>query len=89
MGPDVARNLIGHLRISDDIKERVYYLIGNHHSYNKIDGIDFQILVEADFLINIFEDKINNIINIKNKIFKTKTGIELLEDIYLNTIKEE
>jgi HD superfamily phosphodiesterase len=89
LGPDVARNLIGHLGISDDIKERVYYLIGNHHSYNKIDGIDFQILVEADFLINIFEDKINNIINIKNKIFKTKTGIGLLEDIYLNTTKEK
>jgi len=75
---------IGYLKIPDEIKERVYYLIGNHHTYNKIDGIDFQILVEADFMVNIFEDNINNIISIKNKIFKTKTGIELLDTMYLN-----
>jgi HD superfamily phosphohydrolase len=83
LGPDIARKLIGNLEISDDIKERIYYLIGNHHSYNKIDGIDFQILVEADFIVNIFEDNINTIVHIRNEIFKTKTGIELLENMYL------
>jgi len=84
LGPDIAKKLIGHLNIPDVIKERVYYLIGNHHSYNKIDGIDFQVLVEADFLVNIFEDDINDIMGIKSKIFKTKTGLELLEGMYLN-----
>jgi hypothetical protein len=83
LGPNIARELIGNLDISDDIKERTYYLIGNHHTYNKIDGIDFQILVEADFMVNIFEGNLNNIEHIKNTIFKTKTGIELLENIYL------
>jgi len=84
LGPDIAKKLIGHLEISDEIKERVYYLIGNHHTYNKIDGMDFQILVEADFLVNIFEENINNVISVKNKVFKTKTGMELLEGLYLN-----
>jgi HD superfamily phosphohydrolase len=84
-GPGIAKELIENLGISDEIKERVYYLIGNHHSYNKIDGIDFQILVEADFIVNIFEDSIekSSINSIKDKIFKTETGISLLEKMYL------
>jgi hypothetical protein len=83
LGPELARKLIGTLAISDAIKERIYYLIGNHHSYSKIDGIDFQIVVEADFIVNIFEDNINTVEHIRNELFKTKTGIELLENMYL------
>ena len=37
---------------------RVCYLIGNHHSYAKIDDIDFQIRVEADLMVDIFKDQI-------------------------------
>jgi hypothetical protein len=42
-------------------------------------------LVEADFLVNIFEDELekHSIKNIKEKIFKTKSGIKLLEKLYL------
>ena len=52
---------------------------------SKIDNIDYQILVEADFLVNIYEDAINkdSIKSIKEKIFKTKSGIKILNDLYL------
>jgi HD superfamily phosphodiesterase len=83
LGSDVAKRLIENLEISDEIKERVYYLIGHHHSYDKIDGIDFQILVEADFIVNIFEDDISDVLSVKDKVFRTKTGIELLGGMYL------
>lgn len=85
-GPFIARELLKNFEISDEIKNRVFYLIGNHHTYDKIDGIDFQILVEADFLVNIYEDEINtnSVESIRNKIFKTKKGIELLDTLYLN-----
>jgi CRISPR/Cas system-associated endonuclease Cas3-HD len=85
LGPGVAKELIDNLEIDAAIKTRVYYLIGNHHSYEKIDGIDFQILVEADFLVNIFEDAMDqkSIVSIRDKIFKTKTGIDLLETMYI------
>jgi HD superfamily phosphodiesterase len=86
LGPDVAKGLIENLEIPDEIKKRIYYLIGCHHSYDKIDGIDFQILVEADFLVNIFEDNITNVFDIKNKMFKTKAGMELLENMYLKSV---
>lgn len=84
-GPIVAKQLLADIDLAESIKERVLYLIGNHHSYNKIDDIDFQILVEADFIVNIDEDKLpkDSVESVKKKIFKTKSGLELLEMMYL------
>lgn len=83
-GPPIARNILEKLGIKPEIIERVCYLIGNHHTYTKIDGIDFQILVEADFLVNIAEDEIpeNQVKSIKNKYFKTTTGTAVLETMF-------
>lgn len=83
-GPPVARELIKDLELSYETVERISYLIGNHHSYTKIDGIDFQVLVEADFLVNIFEDSIEKeaAAIAKEKYFKTATGIRYMESMY-------
>jgi HD superfamily phosphohydrolase len=85
-GPKVSKEILKNLEIKEDIFERVLFIIGNHHSYGKIDGIDFQILVEADFIVNIFEDEmeLKTIESIYNKVFKTKSGIELLRCMYMN-----
>jgi hypothetical protein len=84
-GPPVAKELLKDIDVDDTIKERVLFLIGHHHHYQNIDDIDFQILVEADFLVNIFEDEIDehSIKNIKERIFKTNSGIRMLEKLYL------
>jgi HD superfamily phosphodiesterase len=84
-GPPIAKQILENLGVEKSIIERVCHLIGNHHSYLKIDGIDFQIIVEADFLVNIYEDSLDRdmIVNIRKKYFKTKRGIELLDTMYL------
>jgi HD superfamily phosphodiesterase len=84
-GPPVAREILESLGASPEITERVCYLIGNHHTYTKIDDIDFQILVEADFLVNFFEDEMseNAIKSARDKYFKTRTGIRLLNGMYV------
>lgn len=84
-GPAVAESLIKDLDIAEEIKKRVYYLIGNHHSYQNIDNIDFQILVEADFIVNIFEDNtgINEINAVYRKIFRTSSGKSLMKTLYM------
>ena len=86
-GPIVAKDLLKELNLDSAILDRVLFLIGHHHSYEAIDGIDFQILVEADFLVNIFESGANkDLINdTKEKIFKTKNGTRLLEQLYIIT----
>lgn len=83
-GPPIARQILNQFNLSKEFLSRVEYLIGNHHSYNKIDEIDFQVLVEADFLVNIFEDNIGKkeIKIIKEKYFKTNTGISYLGSMY-------
>jgi HD superfamily phosphodiesterase len=85
-GPPIAREILSDLKISDEIINRVCYITGNHHSYTKIDGIDFQIIVEADLLVNIFEENMNikAIEKIKEEIFKTESGNKLINVMYLN-----
>ena len=64
--------------------ERVKYLIAHHHTYDAIDGIDYQILVEADFLVNYFEDHLEteSIKKSVKKIFKTETGIRIATEMF-------
>lgn len=84
-GPPVAREMLSRFCFNEELIDRVCYLIGHHHTYSKIDGIDYQILIEADFLVNIYEDEIKatQIESIKDKYFKTKAGIKFLTNLYL------
>ena len=54
-GPAIAEKLLKELQFEEKVIERVKYLIAHHHTYDAIDGIDYQILVEADFLVNILD----------------------------------
>ena len=65
--------------------ERVCFLVGHHHTYTAIDGVDYQALVEADFLVNIFEDGMERpaIEAVERQIFRTAVGKELLRTLYL------
>lgn len=84
-GPPVAAGILEAANIPPEVIRRVCYLIGNHHTYGKIDGLDFQVLVEADFLVNAFEDDMETaaIRKISDKYFKTATGKVILEGMYL------
>ena len=80
-GPIKAREFLELHGVQENIIDRVCYLIGKHHTYTNIDGMDYQILVEADFLVNIHEGKIQKDIikSVRENIFKTKSGIEVLD----------
>ena len=56
-GPGEARTMLTALSWPQEVIDRVCYLVGHHHTYDNIDGMDYQILVEADFLVNIDEDE--------------------------------
>lgn len=84
-GPPIARGILKEFSLNEDVLDRICFLIGYHHSYHKIDHMDFQILVEADFLVNIFEDEMDRkqIETIKEKYFKTSAGLFFLNSMYL------
>lgn len=83
-GVIVASSLLEPVLMDGEAKNRVLYLIGHHHSYQRIDGTDFRILVEADFLVNIFEDGMDKgaVLAVREGIFRTAAGIELLDSLY-------
>lgn len=84
-GPALAKKLLERLGFETDISERVQYLIAHHHTYNNIDGIDYQILVEADFLVNMYEDNLSKeaVLKAYDSIFKTEYGKKICKDMYL------
>jgi len=85
-GPKVAQEMLKILDYNEVIIERVCFLIAHHHVYTNIDDVDYQILVEADFLVNIEEEHLplESIQKIKKQIFKTKTGNMYVQHLYLD-----
>lgn len=84
LGPAEAERLLRPLGIDEKAIERICFLVGHHHTYNMIDGLDYQILVEADFLVNAYEDGLSEqaILNVREKLFKTRTGTKMLNDAF-------
>lgn len=83
-GPAIASTLLEEYPIEEKALERICFLIAHHHSYQCIDQLDFQILVEADFLVNICEDEMNDhqIKTIVEKYFKTINGTQMIKSCY-------
>ena len=83
-GPGVAYPILKELGYSERVIERVCYLIAHHHTYTGIDGADYQILVEADFLVNLEkDDKTGELARkVYEDIFTTGSGKKLLKILY-------
>lgn len=83
-GPPLAEKMLTELMFPLKAVERVSYLVGHHHTYDKIDGLDYQILVEADFLVNFFENGLDkdSIRSTYEKIFKTETGRMICREMF-------
>ena len=83
-GPIIARTMLETLGFEDSVIDRVCYLVAHHHTYQDINGLDYQILVEADFLVNYFEDHLEteSIKKSVKKIFKTETGIRIATEMF-------
>lgn len=84
LGPYEAEKILKKCGYSKEVIRRVKYLVGHHHTYSGIDGIDYQILVEADFIVNMYEDNadIESVKSVLGKIFKTKAGTDMYRQIF-------
>lgn len=83
-GIEPCRELLTRLGYDNEVIERCCYLVGHHHTYTNVDGIDYQILLEADYLVNSYENHhdTEKITHMMNQLFKTKSGIECLKIMY-------
>ena len=83
-GPAEAEKLLSKLGYDSELISKVCYLVGHHHTYNQIDSKPYRILVEADFLVNLYEDDINRngIESAYKNIFRTDTGKRIFEEMF-------
>lgn len=86
-GPEIARKLLLKVGLKKEDIDEVCQIIAHHHSPDKIDTLNFKILYDADWLVNLKDEidtkdkaKLREIIN---KVFLTDAGKALAAKIYL------
>ncbi len=85
LGPDEASKLLSDVGgFSVAQVERICWLIGHHHTYTGVTASDHRILLEADFLVNSFEDNLSPdaVANFRDKVFRSPSAIALLNDMW-------
>lgn len=83
-GPPVAEKLLKSLDFDNEAIQRICFLVGNHHTYKNIDSIDFQILAEADLIVNFCEENTDEsgIKSALESVFKTTSGVSLCRAMF-------
>jgi len=84
LGPGEAEKLLRKLGCDEKRMERVCFLVGHHHTYAGVDGVDYRILLEADFLVNAANKKLSkeNVAAARENFFRTESGIDFLNKAF-------
>lgn len=91
-GPPIAKKILENVGMNKAIIAEVCRIIGSHHSKGEIHNMEFYIIWDADWLVNL-KDEINldeidlndkkRVKGLIRKIFFTQTGRKIAEDHYL------
>ena len=83
-GEPLVRNFLNDSGMTADQIDRVAYLVSHHHTLTDIDGMDYQILIEADFIANASENNYNKetIQSFIYKVMQTNSGSMLARQIF-------
>lgn len=81
--PPLIRQFFADTCLSETLIERVAFLVGHHHTYEGVDGLDWQILLEADYIVNASENSYSkeNVQHFMETHAKTASGKRLIKEI--------
>jgi len=86
-GPAIARGILERLNVPTQMLDEMCDIIGHHHSPREEETLNFQILYEADWLVNIGEEGISKdrekVEALIATVFRTVTGKQLAQKVYL------
>lgn len=88
-GPPIARDILTRCGISGSDIEHICKIVGSLHSGKDIDTIEFRIVRDADWLVNIpteladCSDKVLR--ETIDKVFKTRTGLQIATELFLKS----
>jgi HD superfamily phosphodiesterase len=86
-GPPIAAAILKRVGMPEDQIEEICQIIGHHHSPGKINTVNFKVLYDADWLVNLPDEfDISDQVKLKGlieKLFLTQSGKEVAIKIYL------
>lgn len=85
----LLRPFLAEFALPAKIEERVIYLVTHHHTYTDVEGLDHQILLEADYLVNVEEKGLRReaIKAFGETVFRTESGLRLLASVFLREME--
>jgi len=83
-GAPLARTLLEDFPLDTEVVDRVAFLVTHHHTLDAIDGMDYQILIESDYLVNADESRYSpeSILAFHFQHFKTQSGKDMLLSLF-------
>ena len=83
-GDPLVRGFLSDKGLTEAQIERVAFLVGHHHTLAGIEGLDWQILVEADYIVNAAENGYSprNIDRFIENNMRTESGKRLARSVF-------
>ncbi len=91
-GPAEAVKIMEELGcFSKEEMEGVCFLIAHHHTYEGVSSLSWQILLEADFFVNLYESAApeEEILCVEQKMIKTATGKRIFSSLFYDSAKQK
>lgn len=85
LGPEEAKKVLNEVEgFTPEQIERICWLIAHHHTYTDVTSLDHRILLEADFLVNSFEDNVSKdgIMTFRHNVFRSPSAIGMLNSMW-------
>ncbi len=80
-GPPIARRILTKMGIDEDATDHVCRIVGSHHSGRDIDTLEFRIIWDSDWLVNIPEEHAaasrSKLRQLVERVFRTQEGRRL------------
>ena len=77
-GPPIARRILESLGFDEQSTEHVCRIVANHHSARDIDTLEFRVIWDADWLVNLRDDSESyspdKLKDLVERVFKTPAG---------------
>ena len=87
-GPVIAKEILERLGVQKEMTDEICDIIGHHHSPREEETLNFQVLYEADGLVNIEEEGLSKdrkkVEELVDKVFRTVTGRQLAKKLFLS-----
>jgi len=79
-GPPIAERILKEIGVDAETIDHVSRIVANHHSAKGIDSLEFRVVYDADWLVNLPQEHAGKtpgqLKKLINKVFKTATGRE-------------